>query len=96
MRMDRYMKNEENFKRAFEFLLKHAKSEKPFKLDELAKASGWVKGTAEIYLSKKFNDLVKKKSGVSLCVYNSKTTPPNNLECRAEEKMRCPRIQMVV
>jgi hypothetical protein len=32
----------------------------------------------------------------SLCVYNSKTTPPNNLECRAEEKMRCPRIQMVV
>jgi hypothetical protein len=32
----------------------------------------------------------------TLCVYNSKTTPPNNLECRAEEKMRCPRIQMVV
>jgi len=32
----------------------------------------------------------------TLCVYNSETTPPNNLECRAEEKMRCPRIQMVV
>ena len=31
-----------------------------------------------------------------LCVYNSETTPPNNLECRAEEKMRCLRIQMVV
>mgnify|MGYP000968376803 CR=1 FL=1 len=58
------MKNEDNFKRAFEFLLKHAESEKPFKLDELVKASGWVKGTAEIYLSKKFNDLVKKKNGV--------------------------------
>jgi hypothetical protein len=25
----------------------------------------------------------------SLCVYNSETTPPYNLECRAEEKMAC-------
>jgi hypothetical protein len=33
--------------------------------------------------------------GGTLCVYNSETTPPNNLECKAEEKMRCPRIQMV-
>ena len=32
----------------------------------------------------------------ALCVYNSETTPPNNLECKAEEKMRCLRIQMVV
>jgi ubiquinone/menaquinone biosynthesis C-methylase UbiE len=31
----------------------------------------------------------------TLCVYNSETTSPNNLECRAEEKMRCLRIQMV-
>jgi ssDNA-specific exonuclease RecJ len=61
---DGKMKNEDNFKRAFDFLLKHAESEKPFKLEELVKASGWVKGTAKIYLSKKFNDLVKKKNGV--------------------------------
>jgi hypothetical protein len=33
---------------------------------------------------------------LSLCVYNSETTPPNNLECRAEENMVCSRIQMVV
>jgi hypothetical protein len=32
----------------------------------------------------------------SICVYNSETTPPNNLECRAEENMVCSRIQMVV
>jgi len=32
----------------------------------------------------------------TLCVYNSETTPPNNLESRAEEKMRCLRTQMVV
>lgn len=32
---------------------------------------------------------------ISLCVYNSETTPRNNLECKAEEKMRCLRIQMV-
>ena len=31
----------------------------------------------------------------SLCVYNSETTPPDNLECRAEEKMRCLRVQLV-
>jgi hypothetical protein len=31
----------------------------------------------------------------ALCVYNSETTPPDNLECRAEEKMTCLRIQMV-
>jgi hypothetical protein len=30
-----------------------------------------------------------------LCVYNSETTPSNNLECKAEEKMACLRIQMV-
>ena len=34
--------------------------------------------------------------GIPLCVYNSETTPPNNLECRAEEKMRCLRTQMVM
>ena len=52
------MKNEDNVKRAFEFLLKHAESGKPFKLDELVKASDWTTGTAEIYLGKKFSDLV--------------------------------------
>jgi hypothetical protein len=31
----------------------------------------------------------------TLCVYNSETTPPNNLECKAEEKMVCLRIQIV-
>ena len=58
------MKNDDNIRRAFEFLLKHAKSEKPFKLDELVKASGWTTGTAKIYLGKKSSDLVKKKNGV--------------------------------
>jgi hypothetical protein len=33
---------------------------------------------------------------VPLCVYNSETTPRDNLESKAEEKMRCLRIQMVV
>jgi hypothetical protein len=37
----------------------------------------------------------KANREVTLCVYNSKTTPPNNLECKAEEKMACPRIQML-
>src|SRR6266487_1123498 len=57
------MKNEDAVNRAFDFLLKCAGSEKPFKLDELVKATGWKKGTAEIYLGKKFNDLVTKKDG---------------------------------
>jgi hypothetical protein len=39
--------------------------------------------------------LHNKVQGISLCVYNSETTPPNNLESRAEEKMTCLRIQMV-
>ena len=30
-----------------------------------------------------------------LCDYNGETTPSNNLECKAEEKMTCLRIQMV-
>jgi hypothetical protein len=32
----------------------------------------------------------------SLCVYNSETTPPNNLESMAEEQTRCLRTQMVM
>jgi len=32
----------------------------------------------------------------ALCVYNSETTLPNNLESRAEEQTRCLRTQMVV
>jgi len=35
------------------------------------------------------------ENDITLCVYNSETTPPNNLECKAEEKMICLRIQMV-
>jgi len=58
------MKREDNVKRAFEFLLEHAKSEEPFKFDEFVKASGWAKGTAKIYLGKKSSELVKKKNGV--------------------------------
>jgi hypothetical protein len=58
------MKNEDKVQRAFDFLLDHAKSGKSFKLDELVKVSKWAKGTASIYLSKKFTDLVEKKNGV--------------------------------
>ena len=47
------MKKEENIKRAFDFLLKHGKSEKPFTLDEMVKATGWTVSTAKIYLGKK-------------------------------------------
>ena len=32
---------------------------------------------------------IKASLDDSLCVYNSETTPPYNLECRAEEKMVC-------
>jgi hypothetical protein len=32
------------------------------------------------------NDTLKEALGVSLCDYNSETTPPNNLVLRAEEK----------
>jgi hypothetical protein len=58
------MKNDDKFQSAFEFLLDHAKNGKPFKLDELVKASKWTPGTAKIYLSKKFSDLVENKNGV--------------------------------
>ena len=58
------MKREENINRAFNFLLEHAQSGKPFTLDELVKASGWTVSTAKIYLGKKFSDLIKKKNGV--------------------------------
>ena len=57
------MKREENIKRAFEFFLEHARSEESFKFDDLVKATGWTKGTAKIYLGKKFSDLIKKKNG---------------------------------
>lgn len=46
------MKREDNINRAFNFLLEHAQSGKPFNLDELVKASGWTEGTAKIYLGK--------------------------------------------
>jgi len=38
-----------------------------------------------------------KRSGfrLPLCDYNGETTPSNNLEYMAEEKMACLRIQMV-
>jgi hypothetical protein len=39
---------------------------------------------------------VRSHVETALCVYNSETTPPNNLESRAEENMVCSRIQMVV
>jgi len=58
------MKNEDKVQRAFDFLLEHAKSGESFKLDELVKISKWAKGTAVIYLTKKFSDLVEKKNGV--------------------------------
>lgn len=58
------MKNEDTLTRAFEFLVKHADSEKPFRLEDLMKATGWTKNTADIYLDKKFSDLVTEKGGV--------------------------------
>ncbi|HMR99623.1 MAG TPA: hypothetical protein PKE62_10225 [Anaerolineales bacterium] len=58
------MKNEEKVQRAFSFLLEHAKSGDSFRLEELVKVSKWTKGTASIYLGKKFSDLVEKKNGV--------------------------------
>lgn len=58
------MKNDEKLQRAFDFLLNRAKGGKPFKLDELVKASKWTPGTTKTYLSKKFSDLVSKRSGV--------------------------------
>lgn len=58
------MKNEDKVQRAFNFLLEHAKSGDSFKLEELVKVSKWTKGTASIYLGKKFSDLVEKKNGV--------------------------------
>jgi len=58
------MKNEDKVQRAFDFLLEHARSGKSFELDELVKVSQWTKGTANIYLSKKFSDLVEKKNDV--------------------------------
>lgn len=58
------MKNDNKLQKAFDFLVQHGKSGRPFKLEELIKTSGWTQGTAEIYLSKKFSDLVEKKSGV--------------------------------
>ena len=33
--------------------------------------------------------------GEPLCDYNGETTPPYNLECKAEEKMACQKTQMV-
>ena len=56
------MKNVDKFQNAFDFLLEHAKSAKPFKLEDLVKASNWTAGTANIYLSKKFSDLVEKRN----------------------------------
>ncbi|MEK6751387.1 MAG: hypothetical protein AABZ00_03895 [Chloroflexota bacterium] len=58
------MKNEDTLTRAFEFLVKHADSEKPFRLEDLMKATGWTKNTADIYLDKKFSDLVTEKGDV--------------------------------
>ena len=39
--------------------------------------------------------LVSLACGSTLCDYNGETTPSNNLEYMAEEKMACLRIQMV-
>ena len=58
------MKNDNKLQKAFDFLVQHGKSGKPFKLEELIKASGWTQGTAKIYLSKKSSDLVEKRNGV--------------------------------
>jgi hypothetical protein len=58
------MKKEDKVQRAFDFLLEHARSGESFKLDELVKISKWAKSTANIYLTKKFSDLVEKKDGV--------------------------------
>jgi hypothetical protein len=38
---------------------------------------------------------LQKNGEVTLCDYNGETTPSNNLEYMAEEKMACLRIQMV-
>ena len=56
------MKNVDKLQSAFDFLLEHAKSGKSFKLEDLVKASNWTEGTAKIYLSKKFSDLVEKRN----------------------------------
>jgi YD repeat-containing protein len=53
-------------------------------------------GTLEIHRNGKLLTRQKLSSLLPLCVYNSETTPPNNLECRAEEKKRCLRTQMVM
>jgi WD40 repeat protein len=43
------------------------------------------------------NNLIELQSpDTTLCVYNSETTPPNNLESRAEEQTRCQRTQTVM
>lgn len=58
------MKNDNKLQKAFDFLVQHGESGKSFKIEELIKASGWTLGTAKIYLSKKFSDLVEKRNGV--------------------------------
>jgi hypothetical protein len=46
-------------------------------------------GTSELYV------LRVTENAIPLCDYNGETTPSNNLEYKAEEKMACLRIQMV-
>lgn len=58
------MKNDNKLQKAFDFLVQHGETGKPFKIEELIKASGWTLGTAKIYLSKKSSDLVEKRNGV--------------------------------
>ncbi len=58
------MERDDKVNRAFNFLVKHAKSKKSFKLDDLVKASGWTTDTAKTYMGKKSSELITKKNGV--------------------------------
>jgi WD40 repeat protein len=57
---------------------------------------GHSRGISDLMFTSDGNLLISAShDGTTLCDYNSETTPRNNLECKAEEKMRCLRIQMV-
>jgi hypothetical protein len=53
-------------------------------------------GDSPHFVQDAWDTCVNSPFGASLCVYNGETTPPNNLECKAEENMVCLRIQMVL
>ena len=45
---------------SFDFLRERARSQEYFSIDELTTSSGWAKKTAEIYVTKKFSEILKK------------------------------------